>query len=140
MLLISFIGMCIYGTTVEGKTLGENRDEILWGTDPIPRSIFPLRGYVENSIVTLCFYDNPSSATITIADAAATPIYKTVYSSNGSHATNPSGSKGVRWEITQKVEKLEDQPWKLYAGAWGEVGVIPAATGPLGPWYKRMDI
>lgn len=64
----------------------------------------------------------------------------TVYSSNGSHATNPSGSKGVRWEITQKVEKLEDQPWKLYAGAWGEVGVIPAATGPLGPWYKRMDI
>ncbi len=78
MLLISFIGMCIYGTRVEGKTLGENRDEILWGTDPIPRSIFPLRGYVENSIVTLCFYDNPSSATITIADTAATPIYKEV--------------------------------------------------------------
>ena len=101
MLLISFIGMCIYGTTVEGKTLGENRDEILWGTDPIPRSIFPLRGYVENSIVTLCFYDNPSSATITIADAAATPIYKEVVTDASVVNINLDGQKG---EFVIKVE------------------------------------
>lgn len=47
---------------------------------------------------------------------------------------------GYQWEITKKVEQLADQPWILYAGAWGEVGMFDFTTGPLGPWYKRMDI
>ena len=69
----------------------------------------------------------------------------TVYSEQGTHATyEKSGSgntgHGYQWEITKKVEKLADQDWVLYAGAWGEVGMFAASTGPLGPWYKRMDI
>ena len=48
-------------------------------------------------------------------------------------------SIGYQWEITQKVENLSEQPWYLYAGAWGEVGQMSESTGPLGPWYKRWD-
>lgn len=38
------------------------------------------------------------------------------------------------------LEPLEAQPWRDFAGAWGEVGAIPGisfTTGPLGPWHKR---
>lgn len=75
-----------------------------------------------------------------------------VYSAIGSHATyesvgsfdkalvaNDHTGNGYQWEITQKTEKLTDQPWIYYAGAWGEVGMTVHTTGPLGPWYKRMD-
>lgn len=46
---------------------------------------------------------------------------------------------GYPWEITKKVLKLTDQGWIHYGGAWGEVGKTTHGTGPLGPWYKRMD-
>lgn len=45
---------------------------------------------------------------------------------------------GYQWEITKKTESLNSQPWILYAGAWGEVGMTKYSTGPLGPWYKVM--
>ena len=74
-----------------------------------------------------------------------------VYSAKGTHATYEKvGNFGVAntdhtdngylWEITRKSESLATQPWKLFAGAWGEVGNSSKSTGPLGPWYKRMDI
>ncbi len=76
-----------------------------------------------------------------------------VYSAKGSHATyekvgnfdkaglSPDRTdRGRVWEITKNVMNLADQPWKMYAGAWGEVGMRSESTGPLGPWYKRMDI
>ena len=73
----------------------------------------------------------------------------TVFCADGSHALyNKSGTysrgkgydyadgKGYDWIITDKVEKLEDAPWKHFAGAWGEVGHFSYTTGPLGPWQK----
>lgn len=75
-----------------------------------------------------------------------------IYSAIGSHATyegvgsfnkqliaDDHTGNGYQWEITQKTAKLNDQPWIYYAGAWGEVGITKHSTGPLGPWYKRMD-
>lgn len=77
-----------------------------------------------------------------------------VYSAIGTHATyymdgsfriNPFASNdetsknGYQWTITDNVESLDTQSWKMYAGAWGEVGVFTYSTGPLGPWYKRWD-
>lgn len=80
-----------------------------------------------------------------------------VYSANGSHATyreenNPTicvycdkRSKGYRWDTSQKLLKLNDQPWRDFAGAWGEVGDGVAGieasefTGPLGPWEKDIS-
>jgi hypothetical protein len=37
------------------------------------------------------------------------------------------------------LKPLASQPWKDYAGAWGEVGNIATTTGPLGPWHKRNN-
>lgn len=79
-----------------------------------------------------------------------------VYSARGLHSTyervgkfsRPLGSahdftndEGYQWEVTRNMKELRLQPWKLYAGAWGEVGmdVDPASTGPLGAWYKTWD-
>lgn len=79
-----------------------------------------------------------------------------VYSARGLHSTyekagefaRPAGvahdhtaNGGYQWEITQNVQDLTSQSWKLYAGAWGEVGmdIDPASTGPLGAWYKTLD-
>jgi len=71
-----------------------------------------------------------------------------VYSARGSHANYNSpgdyhylnkdhaADGGYQWVISDKTESLETQPWRDYAGAWGEVGEFKATTGPLGPWYK----
>ena len=44
---------------------------------------------------------------------------------------------GVRWFTWRHLLPLRDQPWKDFAGAWGEVGALPETTGPLGPWPRR---
>ncbi|OUO53756.1 hypothetical protein B5F77_05360 [Parabacteroides sp. An277] len=75
-----------------------------------------------------------------------------VYSAKGTHATyekvgsfNKTGvaddvtGNGKTWEITKNAKHLVVQPWVKYAGAWGEVGMFVDTTGPLGPWYKRLD-
>ncbi len=69
-----------------------------------------------------------------------------LYKDVGSHyvnvtLTDVTAEGDCKWCITDKVLPLESQPWKLYAGAWGEVGSGVAVTensttGPLGPWYK----
>lgn len=46
---------------------------------------------------------------------------------------------GYKWKITDCTEPLSEQPWKLFAGAWGEVGEKSETTGPLGAWYKRYN-
>jgi hypothetical protein len=44
---------------------------------------------------------------------------------------------GRRWDTCLYLRPLASQPWKDYAGAWGEVGNFDTTTGPLGPWHKR---
>jgi len=53
--------------------------------------------------------------------------------------TDETRDGGMEWVITQYVQELQDQPWKDYAGAWGEVGEFATTTGPLGPWYKKIQ-
>ena len=75
-----------------------------------------------------------------------------VYVAKGTHAAHPRvGSfdlplwfeehtgKGIAWRPWQKLEVLRNQPWKDFAGAWGEVGAHTHTTGPLGPWIKRSS-
>jgi hypothetical protein len=47
---------------------------------------------------------------------------------------------GYEWSITQNLHPLDSQPWRDYAGAWGEVGESKDTTGPLGPWHKRNKL
>lgn len=74
-----------------------------------------------------------------------------VYSAIGSHALyaqpgdyptfwpnfDHAAGGGYQWVITDNSQSLATQPWRDYAGAWGEVGESTNTTGPLGPWYKR---
>ncbi len=71
-----------------------------------------------------------------------------VYMAKGSHASyHKTGSwmggidvtsdGGPAWDTSLLLRPLATQPWRDYAGAWGEVGTISTTTGPLGPWHKR---
>ena len=74
-----------------------------------------------------------------------------IYCALGTHALFPSPGSfgkfktdktkfgGYTWDTSKNVEVLFDQPWRDYAGAWGEVGELPATTGPLGPYYKLIE-
>ena len=73
-----------------------------------------------------------------------------VYSALGTHAlypragffgkfgTDKTKAGGYTWDTSQNIELLSAQPWKDYAGAWGEVGELSATTGPLGAWHKLI--
>ncbi|MCG8604869.1 Vps62-related protein [bacterium] len=75
----------------------------------------------------------------------------TVYCANGTHASYPrvggfntvfnldQTGNGTIWQTWKNLQPLVDQPWRDYAGAWGEVGEFAHTTGPLGPWYKRKN-
>jgi hypothetical protein len=71
-----------------------------------------------------------------------------VYPAKGSHAAYPAPGSyfggldqcadgGVAWNTGNNLQPLATQPWKNFAGAWGEVGLSATTTGPLGPWHKR---
>jgi hypothetical protein len=71
-----------------------------------------------------------------------------VYMAKGSHASyHTSGSyfggldsasdSGPEWDTSRLLRPLATQPWRDFAGAWGEIGTIATTTGPLGPWHKR---
>lgn len=73
-----------------------------------------------------------------------------VYMAKGSHASYPTtgtwtfgidetADGGPEWNTGLMVRSLAAQPWKDFAGAWGEVGSTSTTTGPLGPWHKRND-
>lgn len=93
------------------------------------------------------YYDK-NALEISMADGVQT---LSVYSAKGTHAlynhpgkyhilnSDDASAGGYEWLITGKVSSLESQPWKDYAGAWGEVGQQAATTGPLGPWFKKIN-
>jgi hypothetical protein len=65
-----------------------------------------------------------------------------VYSAIGSHASLPSANfgfidvgdpKGLRWRTWQDLPAIAEQPWYGFGGAWGRLGKVRDATGPLGP-------
>ena len=73
-----------------------------------------------------------------------------VYMAKGSHAAyrttgtwmagiDVTSDSGPQWDTSRLLRALAVQPWKDYAGAWGEVGTTGVTTGPLGPWHKRNN-
>ncbi len=46
---------------------------------------------------------------------------------------------GTTFATWHKLERVSAQPWRDYAGAWGDVGFVDTTTGPLGPWHKRFN-
>jgi len=68
-----------------------------------------------------------------------------VYSAIGSHASLPSpgygfvdvgdadGPRWRTWEPEDALVSIVEQPWYGFGGAWGRLGRVRDATGPLGP-------
>ncbi len=52
-------------------------------------------------------------------------------------ADDNTRDNGNVWNTELKLLSLRTQPWRYYAGAWGEVGELADTTGPLGPWHKK---
>lgn len=76
-----------------------------------------------------------------------------VYCAKGSHATynrvgsfhtvfrvDQTSNNGCHWRTWLNCDPLHLQPWRHFAGAWGEVGEQADTTGPLGPWQKRRKV
>jgi len=64
------------------------------------------------------------------------------YSAIGSHATLPTPGfgqidvgdpHGPRWQTWENLVSVVDEPWYGFGGAWGRLGKVRDATGPLGP-------
>jgi hypothetical protein len=54
------------------------------------------------------------------------------------HSIKDETKDGGRvWSTEDYLLNVRSQPWRNFAGAWGEVGEFAHSTGPLGPWYKR---
>lgn len=63
------------------------------------------------------------------------------YATAGSHfgGLDQTADGGYQWDVATRLLPLAAQPWKDFAGAWGEVGNLDTTTGPLGPWHKRNN-
>jgi hypothetical protein len=108
---------------------------------------------VENDVVTAVHFarHNDPVKFIPIGGFEMAGEKVRVYCAKGTHASYPHegdwplpvGFKdetrdlGYPWDTALKLLPLETQPWRDYAGAWGQVGELPETTGPLGPWHKR---
>jgi hypothetical protein len=64
------------------------------------------------------------------------------YSAIGSHATLPTPGfgqidvgdpHGPRWRTWENLASVVEEPWHGFGGAWGRLGKVRDATGPLGP-------
>jgi hypothetical protein len=64
------------------------------------------------------------------------------YSAIGSHASLPTPGfgyldvgdpRGPRWRTWEDLARIVEPPWYGFGGAWGRVGKVRDATGPLGP-------
>jgi hypothetical protein len=64
------------------------------------------------------------------------------YSAIGSHASLPTPGfgfidvgdpDGPRWHTWKELAAAVEQPWYGFGGAWGALGRVREATGPLGP-------
>lgn len=64
------------------------------------------------------------------------------YSAIGSHASLPTPGfghidvgdpDGPKWRTWEDLAPIAAQPWYGFGGAWGRVGKVRDATGPLGP-------
>jgi hypothetical protein len=64
------------------------------------------------------------------------------YSAIGSHASLPTPGfgfidvgdpKGPRWRTWEDLFPVAEQPWYGFGGAWGRIGRVREASGPLGP-------
>jgi hypothetical protein len=77
-----------------------------------------------------------------------------VYSAQGAHGSYPRAGdyprhnfkdqwgtdhtgKGFQWNTAADARSVVEQPWYGYRGLWGEIGLIDATTGKLGPYPGR---
>lgn len=121
-----------------------------------------IRGAWLSQHSSFSFHPSPaiyrSSSELDLSYSANGKQKLTVYCARGTHAIYPTygdhvhldiagipigvdhtSNDGHKWIVTDFQRPLSTQPWKLFAGAWGEVGEFADSTGPLGAWYKRFN-
>ncbi|MCB9890649.1 MAG: Vps62-related protein [Planctomycetes bacterium] len=103
-----------------------------------------------DAIVGVFFAAHENGSFVRRADLKFVGARPLVYMAKGSHASyraagsymagiDSASDGGAQWDTSRLLRPLATQPWRDYAGAWGEVGSISTTTGPLGPWHKRND-
>jgi hypothetical protein len=96
-----------------------------------------------NPPVGVAFYRHAASGFVPWSQVkTAQGSHPTVYSAIGSHASLPAPDfgfvdvgdrNGRRWRTWDDLLPVREQPWYGFGGAWGRVGRVRDATGPLGP-------
>jgi hypothetical protein len=91
---------------------------------------------------SVVYYRHSTNTPRRWAEVEKSGTHPVAYCAIGSHASLPSpdfgfidvgDSDGPRWRTWEDLPRIEDQPWYGFGGAWGRLGKVTAATGPLGP-------
>lgn len=85
--------------------------------------------------------------TLPWSDAPKVNGHPVVWIANQAHGSYPAGADapwyddisgdGKLWVAASNLDRLADQAWYPYGGAWGEVGTANDTTGPQGPHPTR---
>lgn len=104
LLLFSLLllGTVFYDGSIFGKTTGEHKDQIKWeDTDQkkVERSLLPITGYIEDGFVTICLYESPATAWVSITDKYGNTVYECSYTDMSQETIDLSTLESGAYEI-----------------------------------------
>ena len=96
------LGTIFYSENIFGKTTGEHKDQIKWeDTDQkkVERSLLPITGYIEDGFVTICLYESPATAWVSITDKSGNTVYECSYTDMSQETIDLSTLESGAYEI-----------------------------------------
>lgn len=95
-------GTVFYGGSILGKTTGEYQDQIEWKEENQNRgnrSLLPITGYIEDGFVTICLYESPATAWVSITDKSGNTVYECSYMDMSQETIDLSTLESGAYEI-----------------------------------------
>ena len=89
-----------YDGSIFGKTTGEHKDQIEWEFySKNNRSLLPITGYIEDGFVTICLYESPATAWVSITDKSGNTVYECSYTDMSQETIDLSTLESGAYEI-----------------------------------------